>query len=161
MRTLQDLGYIYNDEAMKELSKLLDVEKEDHVRWAMVIALGRFENPALVIPYLINKMNNDRFDFVRESAILGIGRIGKQVWDENDAILDMLVLKINEGSETECAYSPTLFHGLVEGAANIYTVTVSLVSALGAEKAPIPKRVRPLKCVQKAVKWLGQVLVNL
>lgn len=101
----EDLGYIYNSKAVSLMIGILPAEEADHVRWAIVIALGRVNDPGAVIPVLMDRAKNDTFDRVRQAALLGISRQGITVWEKDPSILDILDSILKTRGEDERSYA--------------------------------------------------------
>ncbi len=75
----EDLGYFYNQAAVKKLKeKLADLEEADHVRWATAIALGR-TNVRDVGIHLLAALKRDTATPVKQAALLGLGRAGRNI----------------------------------------------------------------------------------
>jgi HEAT repeat protein len=101
----EDLGYIYNSKAVSLMIDMLPAEGADHVRWAIIIALGRVNDPGAVIPVLVDRAENDSFNRVRQAALLGISRQGIAVWERNPGVRELLDSVLKAGEEDERSYA--------------------------------------------------------
>lgn len=101
----EDLGYIYNRKAVSLMIDMLPAEKADHVRWAIVIALGRVNYPEMVIPVLVDRAKSDTFNRVRQAALLGMSRQGIAVWEKDPSVLELLDSILKTGEEDERSYA--------------------------------------------------------
>ena len=101
----EDLGYVYNSKAVSLMIDMMPAEKADDVRWAIVIALGRINDPDAVIPVLVDRAKNDTFTRVRQGALLGISRQGIAVWEKDPSVLEILDSILKTGEEDERSYA--------------------------------------------------------
>lgn len=101
----EDLGYVYNSKAVSLMIDMLPAEEADHVRWAIVIALGRVNDPGAVIPVLVDRAKNDTFNRVRQAALLGMSRQGIAVWEKDPGVREFLNSVLKAGDEDERSYA--------------------------------------------------------
>jgi len=95
---VEDLGYFYNENAIKALVHSLAFDSHEHVRWAAAVALGRTNNED-VARYLANALEKDTSSPVQQGIMLGLGRIGSRITqpDLREKLIDNLRNKLTIG----------------------------------------------------------------
>jgi len=73
----EDLGYFINQNAVKELIRVLHKGKDEdeHVRWAAAVALGRYDTPSDVFADLVEALSLEPSEIVQRSLMLSLGRM--------------------------------------------------------------------------------------
>jgi len=141
----EDLGYFINQNAVKELIRVLHKGKDEdeHVRWAAAVALGRYDTPSDVFADLVEALSLEPSEIVQRSLMLSLGRMVPQIISrdvdyhrlerEFEVLFSQVTARLNEREHVGlCSYAAYLLGQL---AARSIPAIPNLIDSIAVDHA--------------------------